>query len=97
MEKIICLSLAAALVLGPDAACEPLKYKDKLPKHLVDEAAPILRSQDPRTGRFGTGVWICTDQNAIYPLAGRGRSNRKRTPTTTIRTSSRPSLREVTP
>ena len=29
----------------------------------------LLQSQDKATGRFGTGVWIVTDQNVIFPLA----------------------------
>ncbi len=29
----------------------------------------ILRSQDPKTGHFGTGIWISTDQNVLLPLA----------------------------
>ncbi len=29
----------------------------------------ILRSQDAKTGHFGTGIWISTDQNVLLPLA----------------------------
>ncbi len=29
----------------------------------------ILKTQDPATGRFGSGVWIAGDQTVIYPLA----------------------------
>ena len=29
----------------------------------------ILEHYDPKTGRFGTGVWIVNDQQDMYPLA----------------------------
>jgi hypothetical protein len=38
-------------------------------KALVLRVPSILKSQDPENGRFGTPPWICTDQNAILPLA----------------------------
>jgi len=69
LEKIICLSLIAALVLGVDAACEELRFKDAFLRDLVEAVPGILKGQDAATGRFGTGVWICGDQNVIYPLA----------------------------
>ena len=37
---------------------------------LVQAVPKILHHQDPATGRFGSGVWIPSDQNVIYPLAG---------------------------
>jgi len=34
------------------------------------EAVPgILQSQNPDTGRFGTGIWVVNDQNVVFPLA----------------------------
>jgi hypothetical protein len=38
-------------------------------KSLVAEVPVILKSQNPKTGRFGTEPWICDDQNVIFPLA----------------------------
>ncbi|MGB9619201.1 MAG: hypothetical protein ACPL7K_02175, partial [Armatimonadota bacterium] len=69
MEMTLCLSLIAAAYLGADPACRELRFKETALKALVAAVPQILRSQDPATGRFGTGVWICTDQNVIYPLA----------------------------
>src|SRR5262249_6492601 len=36
---------------------------------LVKQVPSILKELDPKTGRFGTGIWIVTDQNCMYPLA----------------------------
>lgn len=37
---------------------------------LLAKAVPrMLESQDPKTGRFGSGIWIAADQLPIYPLA----------------------------
>jgi hypothetical protein len=38
-------------------------------KHLSDQVPKLIDSQDPKTGRFGTGIWIVTDQHPMYPLA----------------------------
>ncbi len=54
-------------LLGVEA--EELRYKELALKSLVQAVPAILKSYDPSTGRFGTGVWICTDQNVIFPLA----------------------------
>jgi hypothetical protein len=35
----------------------------------VSQVPDILCSQDPKTGHFGTGIWISTDQNVLLPLA----------------------------
>lgn len=48
---------------------EELKYKDGMLQVLVRAVPEILKNYDPQTGRFGKGIWICTDQNVIYPLA----------------------------
>ena len=46
-----------------------LRFRDDFLKRLVAAVPGILKTQDPKTGRFGTGVWIVGDQHPIYPLA----------------------------
>jgi len=43
--------------------------RDELLRILVASVKPTLRSQDRRTGRFGTPPWICNDQNVLLALA----------------------------
>ena len=62
---IVCV----ALLLAPIALGEDWHFKQELLPVLAEKVPDILKSQDPSTGRFGTGVFIVTDQNAIYPLA----------------------------
>ena len=38
-------------------------------KRLAECIPAILKSQDKKTGRFGTQPWICNDQNVLLPLA----------------------------
>lgn len=56
------------LICGPVCAAD-LHYKDHLPGDLVKQVPGILKAFDAETGHFGTGIWICTDQNRMYPLA----------------------------
>ena len=58
----------ALLVLMPADAAE-LEYKDRLLESLVQKVPGILDSFDPKSGRFGTGIWTCRDQHPMYPLA----------------------------
>src|SRR5438034_1602126 len=51
------------------ARSENWKFKDDFLPQLVDRIPELLQSQDKSTGKFGKGVWICRDQEAIYPLA----------------------------
>lgn len=44
-------------------------FKQEFLPALVTAVPKILDSQDPKTGRFGSGIWIVTDQNQMYPLA----------------------------
>ncbi|MCB9770590.1 MAG: hypothetical protein H6752_20515 [Candidatus Omnitrophica bacterium] len=46
-----------------------LIYKEDMIGLLVKEVPKILENYDSKTGRFGTGIWICRDQHDIYPLA----------------------------
>jgi len=48
---------------------EELRFKEEFLKQLVDQVPTILKSFDPSTGRFGSGIWTCEDQHMIYPLA----------------------------
>ncbi len=64
-----CLFAASlAMVCAASQAAE-LKFKERLLGDLVRQVPDILKTYDPKTGRFGTGIWICGDQQAMYPLA----------------------------
>src|SRR6478672_8304047 len=58
-----------ALLIVNFARAEEWKFKDEFLPQVVDRIPEILKSQDKSTGKFGTGVWICRDQEPIYPLA----------------------------
>lgn len=52
------------------AKAEPvLRYKEDFLRQLVAAVPRILKNQDPKTGRFGTGIWIVNDQHDMFPLA----------------------------
>ena len=55
-------------VISP-ARAEEFRFKERLLPVLTRQVPGILKTFNPKTGRFGSGVWICTDQNRIYPLA----------------------------
>jgi len=61
-------AVAAALVFGASAA-ESWPDRPWLLLSLIHEVPALLKAQDPETGRFGSKPWVCTDQNAIFPLA----------------------------
>jgi hypothetical protein len=44
-------------------------FKDRCLTDLVSQVPDILHSQDPKTGHFGTGIWISIDQNVLLSLA----------------------------
>lgn len=60
-----CLSILA----GGGALADEITFKDRCLADIVKAVPGILKSQDPKTGRFGTGIWLVTDQNEMYPLA----------------------------
>jgi len=66
-QRILMIVIAFA-ISGPARAGD-LKYKDRLVKQLADHVPGILKTYDAKTGRFGTGIFICRDQNLMYPLA----------------------------
>lgn len=45
-----------------------LRFKKDFLHRLVAAVPGILESQDKKTGRFGSGVWIVNDQNSMFPL-----------------------------
>lgn len=63
------LTVVAVFCVCGLASPADLKYKNQLSGQLVEEVPKILESYDPETGRFGKGIWICNDQNRMYPLA----------------------------
>ncbi len=62
--RVIVIALAAVLLQA-----ETVQYKQRCLQDLVSAIPAILKSQDPKTGRFGTGIWIVNDQNNMLPLA----------------------------
>jgi len=62
------IGIIAVLFNSSPSAAE-LTFKDRAFAQLVDAVPGILKTYDPATGHFGTGVWICSDQNVMYPLA----------------------------
>lgn len=65
--------LAMSLLALPDAALAAsdaeFQFQGFLAARLVQQVPEVLATFDASTGRFGQGIWICTDQNAMYPLA----------------------------
>ncbi|NUQ62071.1 MAG: hypothetical protein HUU20_06265 [Pirellulales bacterium] len=62
--------LTAILALAAAPLCaEDFTYKERLIKDLAGCVPTILGSFDAKTGRFGRGIWICTDQHSMVPLA----------------------------
>ncbi|HLJ15795.1 MAG TPA: hypothetical protein VKV15_14950 [Bryobacteraceae bacterium] len=67
---IVCAAVLFALSgMAGGANAEPARYKDRCLKDLVSQVPQILASQDSKTGRFGTGIWVVIDQNVLLPLA----------------------------
>lgn len=63
------LTFILLAVLASPATATDLTFKDRVLADLVKQVPGILKSYDAASGRFGHGIWICTDQNAMYPLA----------------------------
>ena len=62
-KPVVLLAVAATL------AAAPVRFKSRTLADLVAQVPGILASQDRATGRFGSGIWICNDQNVVLPLA----------------------------
>ena len=73
--SVFLLACAAAAALPGQAAGEEVpptpdwRYRAEFLRELVLQVPVLLKGQDPATGRFGSGIWIVTDQNALLPLA----------------------------
>lgn len=65
---LIVSMLLSARVLSGDPHPE-LKYKEDFIRGLAAGVPNILKGQDSKTGRFGTGIWVVGDQNVMFPLA----------------------------
>jgi hypothetical protein len=74
-ERYLPLVFVVSALLGlccrssAGSAPSELRFKDDFLKRLVAAVPDILKTQDPKTGRFGTGIWVVGDQNPMYPLA----------------------------
>lgn len=55
-------------------------FREEFWPPLRDAVPKILESQDKKTGRFGTGIWLVTDQNVMWPLAVAWGTNRPDNP-----------------
>lgn len=63
------LAMSQGSVCAAEAAGPSLSYKERFMVALAHKVPEILKTQDPKTGRFGTGIWIVNDQHPIFPLA----------------------------
>jgi hypothetical protein len=62
-------AIAVAVLVARSACGADLEYKERLLGVLAEKVPAILKSFDAETGTFGSGIWICRDQHAMYPLA----------------------------
>jgi hypothetical protein len=62
-------AFAAAVLICNSVSADDLKYKQDLFSVLIKQVPGIMRTYDKETGRFGKGIWICRDQDVLYPLA----------------------------
>lgn len=61
--------ILSCLVSGRVVLAAELTFKDRFVEALVRQVPGILDDYDAKTGHFGKGVWICRDQDQMYPLA----------------------------
>ncbi len=69
MARVLLAALVGVSALVRPGQGEEFRYKAELLARLVQKVPGILETYDAKTGRFGTGIWICGDQHAMYPLA----------------------------
>jgi len=69
MRKKLQIVIGFATVLGSSAVAAELKYRERFSRLLIDSAPGLLETFDAETGHFGRGVWICRDQDVMWPLA----------------------------
>jgi len=66
------ISMFASLIASAAPATRPageLHFKAHFLAVLVESVPELLSTFDEATGRFGEGIWICRDQDRMYPLA----------------------------
>ena len=63
------LTAVAVLLLFTSADAADLIYRERLLDDLVKQVPGILKTFNAETGTFGSGIWICRDQQEMYPLA----------------------------
>ena len=63
------LAIAQCGICAAGQEPESLSYKEQFIGALAQKVPGILHAQDPKTGRFGTGIWMVNDQHPIFPLA----------------------------
>ncbi|HEU0142656.1 MAG TPA: hypothetical protein VFQ79_23235 [Bryobacteraceae bacterium] len=73
------LALLLLLASAPLSA-GMVRFKERCLEDLVAQVPKILASQDAKTGRFGEGIWIVTDQNVLLPLAAAWSFQHERNP-----------------
>jgi len=61
--------VACVVGAGTARAAEALRFRQQCLRDLTAAVPGIMQSQEARTGRFSSGVWIVSDQNVILPLA----------------------------
>lgn len=67
---VFCTFLIAQSCIGaPEPTSHTLRFRERFIIDLAKKVPDILKTQDPKTGRFGSGIWIVNDQNIIFPLA----------------------------
>jgi hypothetical protein len=66
---LLCVLCVSAVDSSLFAANQPTDFKKLLLPEFFPEIPKLLASQDKTTGHFGSGVWIVTDQNVLWPLA----------------------------
>jgi hypothetical protein len=59
----------APLATPAPASAAAFHYKDQFLRQLVQRVPQMLKTYDPKTGRFGEGIWLCQDQHPMLPLA----------------------------
>jgi len=70
VTRLTLISLIVALLLtGRTLGSPELKFKEDFIRGLAAAVPDVMRGQDPKTGRFGTGIWIVNDQNVMFTLA----------------------------
>ena len=61
--------VGAFLLVASCLSAGDVVFKKRCLDDLIGQVPSVLASQDSRTGRFGTGIWIVTDQNVMLALA----------------------------